>query len=254
MNEPTENLNFDQINKKLAELDTLKAKVDELYSLNNIADEAKKELEQYKILRENGVEIPHLDKEFSEQLYPKRESHGPKTKPLLQSEVQEALDKSPSARQAAKRLGVTYITFKKYAKLYGIHKTPGYPIKKKDPSNKPKKGPINPYKGKYPITDIINGLYPNFPVHRLKDKLIRSGIKKPECEHCGYCERRLTDGKLPLLLNFEDGNNKNHKLENMRLLCYNCTFTSGKGYINRGPKFFDPDVLQDSKKLLKQRF
>jgi hypothetical protein len=59
---------------------------------------------------------------------------------------------------------------------------------------------------------------------------------------------------LPLLLNFEDGNNKNHKLENMRLLCYNCTFTSGKGYISKGPKIFDPDILQDSKKILKQRF
>jgi hypothetical protein len=247
------NGDLENINKRLEELESLKSKIEELYSLNNIGDEVRKEIEQYKILKNHGVEIPHLDKEFSEQLYPKRESHGPKTRPLLQSEIQEALDKSKSARQAAKRLGVAYPTYKKYAKLYGIHKTPGFP-KVKNPNPPFKKNPISPHKGKYPISDILNGMYPNFPVHRLKDKLIRAGIKKSECEQCGYNQRRLTDGKLPLLLNFEDGNNKNHKLENMRLLCYNCTFTSGKGYINRGPKFFDPDILQDSKKILHQRF
>lgn len=251
-----ENFDISEINKKLAELESLKAKVEELYTLNNIGDDVRKEIDQYRILKEKGVEIAHLDKELGDQLYPKRGSSGPKTKPLMQSEVEEALQKSTSARKAARRLGVSYPTFKKYARLYGIHKTPGWPIQKKDPNDPTRKyrGPIDPYKGKYPVTDIVQGMYPEFPVHRLKDKLIRSGLKKPECEQCGFGERRLTDGKLPLLLNFEDGNNKNHKMENMRLLCYNCTFTSGKGYINRGPKFFDPDILQDSKKILKQRF
>jgi len=246
--------NIDEINKKLAELDVLKAKVEELYSLNQIGDDVRKELDQYKVLRDNGINIPHLDKEFSNELYPKRDLKGKKRKPLTQSEIEEALEKSESARKAAKRLGVTYATFKKYARIYGVHKTPGWPIKKKDPSEKKTRGPINPHKGKYPIEDIIQGKWPDFPVHRLKDKLIRSGIKKAECEQCGFSERRITDGKIPLLLNFEDGNNKNHLLDNMRLLCYNCTFTSGKGYINRGPNNFDPDILQDSKTILKQRF
>lgn len=252
----TESFDIKEINTKLQELEALKAKVEELYSLNKIGDDVRKELDQYKVLRDRGVEIPHLDKEFSDQLYPRRGANGPKTRPLMESEVREALEKSPSARKAAKRLGVSYPTFKKYARIYGIHKTPGWPIKKKDPNDPTRKhrGPIDPYKGKYPVTEIVKGLYPEFPVHRLKDKLIRAGLKKPECEQCGYGERRLTDGKLPLLLNFEDGNNKNHKMENVRLLCYNCTFTSGKGYINRGPKAFDPDILQDSKKILKQRF
>jgi len=245
---------INDINKKLSELETLKAKVEELYSLNEIGDEVKKELDQYKMLRDQGIEIPHLDKQFSEQLYPKRDVNGPKTKPILKSDIEEALDKSDSAIKAAKRLGVTYPTFKKYAKQYGVHRTPGWPIKKKDPSEKKIRGPINPNKGKYPIQDIVMGKWPDFPVHRLKDKLIRSGIKKAECEQCGFSERRITDGKIPLLLNFEDGNNKNHLLDNMRLLCYNCTFTSGKGYISRGPKTFDPDTLQDGKKIQNQRF
>ena len=51
------------------------------------------------------------------------------------------------------------------------------------------------------IEDLLNGKHTKFPVHRLKDKLIRSGMKKAECEICGYKERRITDGKIPLLLN-----------------------------------------------------
>lgn len=125
MDNDLEKFNIAEITKKLAELDELKAKVEKLYSLSDIGGEINKELEQYKMLRERGVEIPHLDKEFSDALYPKRESHGSNTKPLMQHEVQEALDKCTSARKAAKRLGVCYPTFKKYAKLYGIHTTPG---------------------------------------------------------------------------------------------------------------------------------
>ena len=121
---------------------------------------------------------------------------------------------------------------------------------------RPNIAPVNPYKGKYPITKILNNECPNFPVHRLKDKLIRSGIKKNECEQCGYKERRITDGKIPLLLNFEDNNKNNHKLENMRILCYNCTFVAGRGYIKRGTVHFnmDPDVMQGAKFPLKARF
>ena len=148
-------------------------------------------------------------------------------------------------------LGITYNTFKTYAKKYGIHKTKGWPIEK---GKTAPRSLSNPHVGKYPINDILDGKHPDFPIHRLKDKLIRSGIKKLECEQCGFHERRITDGKIPLLLNFEDSNNKNHKIENIRMLCYNCTFTSGKGYISKGPKVFDPDILQDSKKILKQRF
>lgn len=250
-NNPIQQFDIDQINKKLAELEILKTKIDKIYALSEVGDDVRKELEEYKAVRERGVKIPHLEKEFADQIYPSRGGRKVKRRPLTASEVIEALEKSPSAIYAAKRLGVSYQTFKKYSKMYGVHKTPGWPITKKTVLAR---GPINPNKGKYPIQDVLDGKYPDFPIHRLKDKLIRSGIKKCECEQCGYHERRLTDGKMPLLLNFEDGNKKNHKLENVRLLCYNCTFTSGKGYISRGPKIFDPDILQDGKKILKQRF
>ena len=85
-------------------------------------------------------------------------------------------------------------------------------------------------------------------MYRIKDKLIRGKLKEPKCELCGYKERRVTDGKIPLILNFLDGNPKNHLLENMKLYCYNCTFIAGKGYIRRGNYLFDPDWLQGSEK------
>ena len=97
--------------------------------------------------------------------------------------------------------------------------------------NKSGKGvakPINPNKGKYPINEIIEGKHPDFPLNRLQEKLIRAGIKKNECEQCGYKEQRITDGKIPLLLAFDDGNKKNHRLENVKLLCHNCIFTTGR--------------------------
>jgi len=37
-------------------------------------------------------------------------------------------------------------------------------------------------------------------------------------------EHRITDFKLPLVLNFKDGNKKNYNLLNIELICYNCYF------------------------------
>jgi len=34
----------------------------------------------------------------------------------------------------------------------------------------------------------------------------------------------LTDGKVPLVLDFKDGDRKNHKYDNLRMLCFNCSF------------------------------
>ncbi len=57
-------------------------------------------------------------------------------------------------------------------------------------------------------------------------------------------------------LHFEDGNKTNHNIENLKILCYNCTFCSGRGYIRRGTIHFnmDPDVIQGAKKPIRARF
>jgi hypothetical protein len=105
------------------------------------------------------------------------------------------------------------------------------------------------------LSEILEGKHPNFPIFRIKDKLIRSGVKKLQCENCGMAERRLTDGKLPLLLNFKDGNTKNHLLDNMCLLCYNCSFLGGAAGLGLiSDVRFDPERMQGAPVPIKARF
>ena len=250
--------NFKYIEQKLNELDELKKKIEKLYALNDIGGEVKAELEKerYLKLKENNIDIPHLDNTIGKQLFKTKQGPGVKRE-LSKEEILKAQEKSQSALQTARRLHVSYPTYKKYARLHGIFKTPQWgPDRKKESILHSQ---CNPFKGKFPINEILAGKHPDFPTHRLKDKLIRSGIKEGKCEQCGFAERRLTDGKLPLLLNYDDGDRTNHKIENLIILCYNCTFTCGKGYISRAPdKFhansFDPDVLQECPRIQKARF
>jgi hypothetical protein len=244
-----------ELEEKLREVDQLKRDVKDIKDITNIGEEVASEVHKEIIaeaeaLKQNNIDIPFIQKKAEEVLFKRRGLVGKGARPLLESEILEIQKVTKSARQAARRLGVSYPTYKKYCKLYNIFKT--FDRKAKRTSIRP----INPYKGKYPLPKLLNGEFPNFPIHRLKDKLIRSGLKKAECEQCGFGERRITDGKIPLLLNFEDGNRSNHKLENLKVLCFNCTFVTGRGYIKRGTVHYnmDPDILQGAKYPLKSRF
>lgn len=139
-------------------------------------------------------------------------------KPLLESQIRAAQEKSQSAFEAARTLGVSYNTYKKYAKMYGVFddlKNPyGIGIQKaKGIKNK-----------KYHIEDLINGKHVHYPLHKFKNKLFDSGYVPKVCGTCGFSEVRITDGKMPLLIDFLDGNLNNRKLDNIRPLCYNCFF------------------------------
>jgi hypothetical protein len=242
-----------RVNERLNIVETenaaLKKDVGEVKDLNDIGrDVAKEVADEVDLLKQNGVNIRFLDKKVEK--YQVRGKRGKQAKPLTKDEIVDIQKVCKSAHEAARKLGVTYPTYKKYAKLYGVHTLINYPPPK---GVKPKGCLVSPYKGKYPIDDILQSKWPEFPIHRLKDKLIRSGKKEACCEQCGFKERRITDGKIPLLLNFEDGNSKNHSIENLTILCYNCTFVSGRGYIKKGAKQFDPDILQDAKKILEAR-
>lgn len=56
--------------------------------------------------------------------------------------------------------------------------------------------------------------------HDLKLKLIRDGIKKPECESCRASN--WLDGSVPLELHHISGDRYDNRLENLQLLCPNC--------------------------------
>jgi hypothetical protein len=139
-------------------------------------------------------------------------------KPILESQIKAAQEKSKSAFEAARTLGISYNTYKKYAKLYGIFedlKNPyGVGIEKaKRIKNK-----------KYHIDDLIAGKHIRYPLHKFKNKLFDSGYVPKVCGSCGFSEERVSDGKMPLLIDFLDGNLNNRKLDNIRPLCYNCFF------------------------------
>lgn len=57
--------------------------------------------------------------------------------------------------------------------------------------------------------------------YKLKVRLFREGLKKPECELCGWCETSL-DGRIPVELDHINGKNDDNRLENLRILCPNC--------------------------------
>ncbi|MEK7095116.1 MAG: HNH endonuclease signature motif containing protein [Patescibacteria group bacterium] len=45
---------------------------------------------------------------------------------------------------------------------------------------------------------------------------------KNKCSQCGWNEKNLVSGKIPLEVDHIDGNSENNSEENLRLLCPNC--------------------------------
>ena len=144
---------------------------------------------------------------------------------LLQSNVLYAMENTKSNAEAARFLRVSYPTYKKYAKLYKDEATGQslFEIHKNQAGTGIRK-PYNIKKGKYALEDILEGQYPEYPISNLKKRIITNAILEEKCDHCGFCERRLTDYTVPLLLEHIDGDRTNHYIDNLRLLCYNCYY------------------------------
>lgn len=148
----------------------------------------------------------------------RRMKRGLGAKPLLEDEIKEVQKKARSAMEAARLLGVSYNTYKKYAKIYGIFED------LKNPGGTGIRKGYNVKRGKYSLEGLLQGKYPEYPVYKLKSRIILNGYMTEKCNICGFEERRITDHKVPLVLDFLDGNRKNHKWENLRFLCLNCYF------------------------------
>jgi hypothetical protein len=137
----------------------------------------------------------------------------PRAKPLSKELIVGAMNKTLSNRAAARYLNVSYQHFKKWAKLY---------------QNKEGKEPA--------LLDIIEGRVDaaSFTPDKIKYRLISEGHLEEKCNNCNFCERRVSDYKIPVILHFKDKNKQNYRKENIELLCYNCYYlTIGDIFTNK---------------------
>jgi hypothetical protein len=148
------------------------------------------------------------------------------SKILNKEDILRAQKMTRSNMAAARYLHVSYNHYKKYAKMY---KNEGGATLLDSHMNQEGKGipKFLTNGGKEPpLIDLIEGRIPveHFDASKIKQRLIFEGMIEEKCTKCGFTERRVTDTKVPVILNFKDGNRKNYHLDNLEFLCYNCSF------------------------------
>lgn len=128
--------------------------------------------------------------------------------------LQKLVEESGTIKEILERLDLK-ITKDNYKKLY--KKLDEYNIDYSEILNNPSKGCIIKYK----IEDILVENSPYTTSSRLKNRLIKEGLKQNICEICG--QKPFHNGKeLTLQLHHINGNHQDNRIENLQILCPNC--------------------------------
>ena len=140
--------------------------------------------------------------------------HG-RRKVITKKMIEDSQAVTKSNAEASRWLGINYLTYRKYAKMYGLFEghlnQKGIGIKKGY--------------GKYrkPLDELLSSDRKVKLTRRyLKKRLISDGWVEEECSSCGYNEIVMGKDSVALLIDFIDGDNENTKLDNIRLLYPNC--------------------------------
>lgn len=174
----------------------------------------------------------------------------------MQSQIENAIKVTRSNRAAAQYLRVSYVLYKKFAKLYKNHEgIPLFDLHKNQSGRGVSK--VHHSKLKHSLDDVLLGKHPQYSSAKLLRRLINNGYVAEKCNHCGYSQRRPTDLKVPILLHHINGDNNDHRRDNLEVLCYNCWYVlvgnlpkrilnpTTKTYVMPEAKVVDPNIKYD---------
>jgi transposase-like protein len=168
-----------------------------------------------------------------------------KTNPERRARVAEMLEQGAGLAEIARALGVTISTVWHYACGLGYEPDPkfnrrydwdevqryydaGHSVRdcrehfgfaKQTWNNAVKRGDVRPRARAIPIADLLaTGRARNR--YHVKLRIMRAGLKDGSCEECGITEWR--GRPLSMALHHVNGDGRDNRLANLRLLCPNC--------------------------------
>jgi len=162
------------------------------------------------------------------------QKHKSLTNNINEERILHAYELNGSGLAAARYLGITKLTFDKLVNDYKLKDKLKVISKKLTEERKSRT------KAQKHGTKSINKLFTLFfegrpldymverdePLNsfKLKSMLLKYNFKEEKCDICGFNHERLSDKRIPLLVDYIDNNMWNTRLDNVRFVCLNCYF------------------------------
>lgn len=135
------------------------------------------------------------------------------TRKFEEQEIRDAIASSSSMLEAATKVMIPHMTFKRIAQRLGLYKA--------NQGRKGKPGLRGAAVAKAVPLEKYLKQGTSIAGQKLKRRLIEAGLKKDECEICK--QPPIWNGqKLVLQLDHKNGVNTDNRLENVRIVCGHC--------------------------------